>query len=308
VRNRIFLIGQQLTTSCIQNPLLCGKANLFIHREFQVTTPAKLHVCSFESRKQDAMRSLIERNSAEATMAPSMRELPLDNHQAAFHFAEELFAGRIDITVFMTGVGARVLFESLEQRYEREQIVAALNATTLVIRGPKPAAVLKEWKLRIDHRAASPNTWREILNIFDHDCSPKRKVIALQEYGQSNPAFYSELKNRLATVLPVPIYRWGLPEDIRPLEEAIRKTIAGEFHILLFTSAQQLTHVLQVADSLSLKADWVKSARNCVIGSIGPTNSEALQAAGLPPDVEADPPKMGPLVKTALEFAKNKTG
>lgn len=252
------------------------------------------------------MRSLIERHGAKATVAPSMRELPLDDNPAVFAFGDELFAGRVDITVFFTGVGARAVLDCLETRFERQSIVDAINATTVVVRGPKPVVVLREWKIGIDHRAAEPNTWRELLDTFDDLAPLAGKTVALQEYGKPNVEFEAELKDRGANVLPVPVYRWALPEETGPLEAAIRDTIAGTFDVLMFTSAQQVEHVLQVAESVGLKEEWTNAARRCVIASIGPTNSEALAARGLPADLEAAPPKMGRLVQLIVQAGPEK--
>ena len=52
--------------------------------------------------------------------------------------------------------------------------------------------------------------------------------------------------------MPVPVYRWALPENLEPLKSAILETVGGEFDVLLFTSAQQLRNVLEVADQLRL--------------------------------------------------------
>ena len=70
-------------------------------------TSPSLRVCSFESRKQDEMRSLIERHGGVATIAASMREVPLENNLAVFDFLDRLLVGELDAVIFMTGVGAR---------------------------------------------------------------------------------------------------------------------------------------------------------------------------------------------------------
>lgn len=281
--------------------------NLVIEETGELMTEnrSEFHFCSFESRRSEEMRSLIERHNVRATIAPSMRELPLDDHAAVFEFADELFSGRIDICVFMTGVGTRVLLDCLLQKFDREHIVTAFNSILTVVRGPKPASVLREWGIHIDSRAKEPNTWREVLELFDPKCPVAGKAVAIQEYGQTNTEFSSELKKRGAQVMLVPIYRWGLPEEIEPLKAAIEQTIAGNFNALLFTSAQQVRNVLQVADSLGLRQPWLEAAQKCTIGSIGPTNSEALREAGLHIDVEASPPKMGQLVKATLESVRS---
>jgi uroporphyrinogen-III synthase len=94
-----------------------------------------------------------------------------------------------------------------------------------------------------------------------------------------------------------------LPEDTTPLRAAIRDTISGSFDVLLFTSAHQLDCVLEVADGDGQKEAWLKAASSCEIASIGPTASETLRESGLAVDVEANPTRMGQLVRTAIEAA-----
>lgn len=248
------------------------------------------------------MQSLLERGGAVATIAPSMREVPLSQNAAAFEFAESLLAGRIDVVVFLTGVGARALLEVMETRHERAALLAAIERTTTVIRGPKPAAVLREWGVSIDHRAPEPNTWHELLATIDAEIPVSGRAIAIQEYGQPHAELAAELTNRGARVTSVPVYRWELPEDVGPLEAAVRTTVEGGFDALLFTSAQQVRHVLEVADRLGLRNDWLVAARKCIVASIGPTCTETLLEESLPPNVEASPPKMGQLVRATLDF------
>jgi uroporphyrinogen-III synthase len=105
-------------------------------------------------------------------------------------------------------------------------------------------------------------------------------------------------------VIRVPVYRWALPEDTGPLAAAVQSTIAGEFDVLMFTSAQQLRNVLAVAESAGVRDKWLSAARRCVIASIGPTASETLLDAGLPPDIEPEHPKMGHLVQAVARDAR----
>lgn len=249
------------------------------------------------------MKRLIERQGGRATVAPSMREIPLEDNPKAFHFAEELFAGRIDVMVFMTGVGARALLEVLETRHDRESLFAAWDKCQVVVRGSKPLAVLREWKVRVDIRVPEPNTWRELLTALSESLPLAGQTIAVQEYGEPSHELYEELIRREAKVLPVPVYRWAFPEDMAPLNAAIEATIAGEFDMLLFTSANQLSNVLEAAKRQGKQAEWLEAAQKCGIASIGPTASEKLRSVGLPVHVEASPPKMGPLVRMALEEA-----
>jgi uroporphyrinogen-III synthase len=262
-----------------------------------------LRVCSFESRRKDEMRSLIERQGGSATVVPSMREVPLESNAQAITFAESLLQNQFDMVVFLTGVGAKTLLEAVDTRISRDTFFEALRRVTIAVRGPKPAAVLREWQVPIAVRAEEPNTWRELLAAMAAARAIASKRIAVQEYGRPNNEFASELARRGAQVSQIPAYRWALPEDIEPLRRAVHDTIAGQFDVLLFTSAHQLDCVFEVAESLGQADAWRCAARHCVIGSIGPTASQTIREQGLPVDVEAMPTRMGQLVRQTLEAA-----
>jgi uroporphyrinogen-III synthase len=262
---------------------------------------SSLRLCSFESRRADQMRSLIERQGGVAMVVPSMREVPLDENDTALDFAQRLLDGQVDVVVFMTGVGARSLLDAAETKFERQEFLKALDACRIAIRGPKPATVLREWGVHIDCRAAEPNTWHELLAVMDGNVAVSGKTVAVQEYGEPNEEFYDALRQRGADVLPVPVYRWAFPDEQQPLADAIEATIAGRFDAILFTSAFQLSSVLHTADGIGCRDEWIAAANNCVVASIGPTASEAMRRAGLTIDIEADPPKMGQLVRAVIE-------
>jgi len=242
------------------------------------------------------LQAMIERLGGCATLAPSLREVPVEENAQALDFGQRLLDRQIDVMIFLTGVGARALRDVLLSRWPEEAILGALASTTVIVRGPKPAAVLRSWECRIDFFVPEPNTWRELLALIDASVPVAGRVVAIQEYGQSNPQLLAELAARQAAVLPVPVYRWALPEETGPLRRAIARTIAGEFDVLLFTSAQQIVHALTVAELQGQREAWLAAARRAVVASIGPTASEALRAAGLPPDLEPLHPKLGHLM------------
>lgn len=262
-----------------------------------------LRILSFESRKAVEMRSLIERNGAHATVVESMREIPLGITPEIREFLTQIRAGQIDVMIFLTGVGAEALATAIESEMPREEFYECLSNCQIVVRGPKPSATLKKWGVRIDARAAEPNTWQEVLpavlSVVD-DSGLSGKQLAVQEYGTPSRELYEALASREANVLAVPVYKWALPEDTRPLEQAIRDTIAGSFDVIMLTTAQQLVHTLQIAEQIGLKEQWLTAAGKCLVASIGPTASERLREFGLPVDFEPSHPHMGHLVKESI--------
>lgn len=259
-------------------------------------------VCSFESRRATEMSSLIERNGGRPLMAPSMRERPLQQNSEAVDVIRRIVAGDVDAMILLTGVGTDAMLELAKGNNLDEQLRQQMQQVPQWVRGPKPAAALKRIGVNYALKAPEPNTWRELIEAIDASgVSLNGMTLAVQEYGVTNPELNQALQQRGATVLTLPVYRWDLPEDIGPLRHAIAETIAGEVDILMFTSAQQIRHVLQVAAEDGKAEAWLQAAQSCHVASIGPTCSETMQEVGLPVHFEASPPKMGPLVKGALQ-------
>ena len=251
-------------------------------------------VCSLESRRASDMADLIERHGGTPLVAPSMREVPLEDNAPALDGIRRIVDGSVHVLVLLTGVGTDAMLDLARSHGLHEQLLSAMNRIPLIVRGPKPVAVLHRLGLNAAVRADSPNTWRELIVALDASSLDVNDItVAVQEYGASSPELTAALEERGARVLPVSVYRWALPDDCGPLESAIRATVDGMIDITLFTSAQQVRHVLQVADQLELRDNWLRTVPR--VASIGPTCSEALREAGLDVWFEAEPPKMGSL-------------
>lgn len=262
-----------------------------------------LRIVSFESRRAKEFAELLRRYGADPIIAPSMREIPLSQNSAALDFLRQLEAGRVDVVIFLTGVGTRTLVEAVASEYPRERLAAALGRATLVARGPKPVAALKELGLQPAISIGEPNTWREILSELDSTSPVRGRRVAVQEYGVTNLEFLAGLKERGAEVLRVPVYRWALPEDTRSLRAALRAIVDGQIDIALFTNATQIVHLSQVAAEERLEEALRRACSRIVIASIGPICTEALEHFGISVDIEPEHPKMGYLAAALAEQA-----
>jgi uroporphyrinogen-III synthase len=259
-------------------------------------------VLTLESRRGQEMSRLIETYGGKPLHAPAMREVPLSSNPEALKFGDALCEGKFDLVIFLTGVGARALSKVLEGVHPTEKFLEALRKVSILARGPKPVAVLREWKVPITLSASEPNTWREVLQaIDDNKLDLRDKYVAVQEYGVSNPQLLEGLRDRGARVTPVPVYQWDLPEDQAPLRAAVNSVIRRQIDVALFTTSVQVDHLFQIAEQVGMK-DALKAALEKVVkASIGPTTSEVLRSYGLSIDLEASHPKMGFLVKEAAE-------
>ena len=267
---------------------------------------AGLRVVAFESRRAAEMEQLIERAGGRPFVAPSMREVPLLHNTAVFDFGVRLIASEINMVIFLTGVGTRFMLEILESRWPRNDVVSALGRTILVARGPKPLSVLRELGLKPAVAVPEPNTWKDVLDAVDGlKQSLDGMTIAVQEYGISNEALLGGLRDRGSKVVPVPVYRWALPENTEPLKQAVRTIIDGQVDVVLITNAAQADHMLRIAEELGVVEKLRRALSTTVVASVGPTAAEHLRGCGLPVDFEPSHPKMGTLVRETAQRASD---
>ncbi len=260
-----------------------------------------LRVLALEARRANEIAQLIRINGGDPIVVPALREVPLDDNKEAFAFAERLFANQFDMMIFLTGVGARALDSVISAKYPNGPALRdALRKLTVVVRGPKPMAVLREWEVPVAATAAEPNTWRELLTAIEG--RPERRI-AIQEYGRPSTELYSALQKKGASIIAVPVYQWAMPEDLEPLRFTIRSLISGEYDVLVITTGLQVTHLMQIARQQGVETQVRSALGRIVVASIGPSSTETMQEHGITPDMMPTHPKMGFLIKEAAEQA-----
>lgn len=262
-----------------------------------------LAVAALESRRSADMTRLITKFGGKPFVSPSMREVPIEENREAIEFAYRIITGEINIVIFLTGVGFKQLLSAVERSVDRERFLNALSDITTIVRGPKPAAAMREAGLQPSHRVPEPNTWRELLRVIDDQVPITNQKVGLQEYGKTNRSLVAGLEARGADIIPLRVYKWELPEDCRPLEENVRAIIAGKRDILLLTSAHQVANMLRISAELNLEEKLRIALDDVIVASIGPTTSEMLRQNDLPVDLEPAHPKMGHLIQESAARA-----
>ncbi len=250
-----------------------------------------MRVASFEARRADELAKMLARHGATVLRAPALREAALPAGAEVLEFARLLDAGEVALVILLTGVGTQALAAAMAGPSPR--FLERLRATRVVARGPKPLAALRELDVTGALPVPEPFTWRELLAVVDRLALPRGARVAVQEYGAPATALLEALAERGLRALRVPVYRWALPEDATPLRTAARALGEGAVEVAVFTNSAQVEHLFGVApDRAALRATLART----VVASVGPVCSETLEAHGVTPDLEASPPKMGPLV------------
>ncbi len=248
---------------------------------------AGLRIIAFEARRAEELANMLERHGAIVTRAPALREAPLAASPATDALRRALEQGAVGALVLLTGVGTRALARLVPD------LPALVARTPIVARGPKPLAALRELGIPGAIAVPSPNTWREVLPVVDGLGLASGSLVAVQEYGSPPRNLYDGLAVRGLRVLAVPVYEWALPEDTGALRAGVDAVVRGEADVAVFTSAVQIAHTFAVAADPDA---FRRALGRLVVASVGPVCSEALEAHGVAVDLEASPPKLGPLV------------
>lgn len=256
-----------------------------------------LNVASFESRRSKEIGRLIEYHGGTAHIAQSVVEVPSKSSKETEELCIKLKNGDIDIIIFLTGFGTKLLLENLGKRFGTKPAKKLLNNITVVGRGIKSRSVLRNLGIKPLYSKPIPNTWREIVKVLADKDLLENKNIAIQEYSKKNSELIRALKKSGANVLSIPVYKSELPKDTEDLENLVNNIIKGNIDICLFTSSQQVANIFRFAKKLKLNEQLRQGFKKVVIGSVGTNTSLALTDHGIKADYEPENSRMGNLVR-----------
>ena len=254
-------------------------------------------VAILESRAGDRVASLIRKYGGTPFLAPALAEVPDVDPERIRALIGDWESTPPDIFIFQTGVGTRALFAATDSMELTPALLRVLEASQIVVRGPKPTAALGARKVRIDLSADDPFTTHEVLAQLHQLHPPLRgKRVVVQRYGETNRELEASLESEGAEVIEIATYRWAVPEDTAPIVRLIDALGRDEIDLVAFTSASQASNLFAVAQRNGKEASLKQSLDRTLVASIGPVCSATLRRLAVRVDVEAKPPKLGPLI------------
>jgi uroporphyrinogen-III synthase len=262
-------------------------------------------VVLLEARMNSELANLIRRHGGEPICVPAVREVTVDDatqvSAAVGALIDDLKGGSIDLMIFQTGVGVTRLLDESDKLNRKGELLAAVQRTTIVARGPKPTAVLARNGLKPDISVKEPFTTAELCSAIE-PLDLAGKTVAVLHYGERNAALAEALIERGVKLRELYLYEWRLPEDIGPLKRLIDQIINEEFDAIAFTSQIQARHLFQLATEAGKENELREALQKLSIASVGPTCTSVLRSLGVAPDVEPGHPKMGPMVLALAEY------
>jgi uroporphyrinogen-III synthase len=231
-------------------------------------------------------------------------------------FIDRLSANRVALVIFLTDIGATVLLDEASRLERLDDVVAALSRTTIACRGPKPAAVMRRYEVPAEIISTPPHTSRELLAAVAGVAVTGAGVAVVSSGSRghgsgpvvadaSGRAVADTLAARGAIVEALPLYEWTMPADPDPLRELVRDLVGGRIDAIAFTNRVQSRHLFRIAGELGVTAALADALNGeVIVAVVGPVCAEALQSAGVAPDIIPARPTMESMIEALAVYVE----
>jgi uroporphyrinogen-III synthase len=239
-----------------------------------------------ETRQLGELVAMLEKEGATPVPVPMVAILDADDPAPVANWLRDLVAGKFAYVVFMTGEGVRRLLTAAEAGGTRDAVLTALAATRSVVRGPKPAAVLKEVGLKPSLVSDAPTTDGLIATLSREPLSGQ--TVGVQLHGEDNPRLTEFLRSAGATVSVVQPYHYAPAADAEQVADLIRRMADGKIDALVITSSPQVERMAEVAIARGLQDELRRGLERTCVAAVGPVVAETLRRHGAKADICPD--------------------
>ena len=251
------------------------------------------------ARRREELTALLERRGARVLEGPAIRIVPTQDDVELLAVTKACVALAPDVVVATTGIGFRGWMEAADGWGLGEPLRACLGRAELLARGPKAKGAVRAAGLVESWSPASEASDEVLARLLAEGVAGRR--VAVQLHGEPLTGFTGALRAAGADVVEVPVYRWVLPEDVRPLRALVEQTVDGAVDCVTFTSAPAVSSMLTVARDLGREQALVEALRGPVlVAAVGPVTAAPLDRAGIP-SVQPERARLAALVRTVVE-------
>lgn len=248
------------------------------------------------ARRREELGAALERRGARVMYGPAIRIVPLPDDSETLAATERCIAAAPDIVVVTTGIGFRGWMEAADGWGLGADLVARLEAATIVARGPKARGAVRAAGLTESWSPESESTNEVTSYLLQQQLAGRR--IAVQLHGEPVPDLVQALSAAGAEIIEVPVYRWTLPEDTAPLVRLVNAVADRQIDAAAFTSAPAAVSFLRSAEELGRQDHVLEALQEDVLACcVGPVTALPLEKAGVPV-AQPDRPRLGALVRT----------
>lgn len=251
-------------------------------------------------RRWEEQAELLSRRGIAVLHGPAIRTLPLVGDPALLAVTEELVAEPPDLVVANTAIGMRAWLSEVDSHGRGDALVDALRRSRIVARGPKAAGAVHAAGLEVAWRAPT-ETLDELRDRLLAEGVAGARVAFQRDGGESAEAV-DALRAAGAEVVEVPVYRWQLPEDVRPAQRLAEAAVEERLHAVTFTSGPAVRNLLAIAAAEDLEDALLAAFAGPVTAvCVGPVCEATARRHGIGRTVTPARSRLGPMIRALGE-------
>lgn len=253
-------------------------------------------------RRAEEQVALLQRRGAEVLVGASVRTLPLVDDEPLWAAIDAIIAEPPEFTVLLTGIGTRAMLGAAEGMGRDAELVDALRESKVIARGPKAGGAATTAGLDVWWQTPGERS----IEIFDRlePEAARGARIAVQRDGQAMPVLADGLAELGADAFDVPVYRWELPDDLRPALRVVNAIVDGDVDAVTFTSSPAVCHLVAIAADAGLGGALLGALADRVVPAcVGPVCNETAKDVGIGSAVVPQRARLGAMVQAlAVRF------
>jgi uroporphyrinogen-III synthase len=233
-----------------------------------------------ESRELDLFAGMLERHGAVTVRCPLVSIHDVEDATPVQAWLRRLAGGHHHGLVVYTGEGLSRLLAFARRGGIEAEVIASLRQVRKIVRGPKPAKVLRAIGLSPDVTAEEPTTAGLMATLSALDLNGS--CVGVQLYPGGEDLLTGILKEAGATADPVLCYRYASDEEDARVACLIDELVTGAIASIAFTSTAQVRRLQEVARRFGKASELDGAMHRAVIAAVGPVTAQAVEAAGWP--------------------------
>lgn len=254
-------------------------------------------------RRSDEQISLLTGRGAECIHGPTVRTHPLRPEAEISDATQKLLAEPPDFVVATTGIGMRGWLEAADALLMGEELRCTLSRSCVLARGPKAHGAAVTAGIDVEWNAPGA-TSADVVDWLASNTEPGDRV-AVQVDGAPDQQVVKDLIALGLDVVPVPVYRWTLPENLAPAETLVRAVVDGRVDGLTFTARPAAENFVHLVRKLGLFDEVQRMVGSSVtVFCVGPVCAEGVADLCIEEPVQPDRFRLGAMimsVTTAME-------
>ncbi len=251
-------------------------------------------------RRSSEQIRMLEGRGATCIHGPMLDTHPLVPEREIAEATRHVIANPPDFTILTTGIGVRGWFSAADALLMGDDLRTAVHGSTVFVRGPKAHGAAITAGVDVDWNAPTASLDEVVEELIRRGVDGRR--VAVQLDGDPNRSMVERIEAAGATVDPVPVYEWTMPEEPGAARGLVRAVVEHRVDALTFTARPAVTNFMTIAEEMGVEHEVRYIAKtSMIVFAVGPSTAAAVEEAGLGPSEYPESGRLGTMVLQLTE-------